>query len=127
MDTTHSAVCQQCQHTDKSCWPCYSDKGVMVCEHCSQHKMCCSHIGGIMVNTPTTDIAAWTAVVCNGAEIVADTLDHQAQTFGVLLDCQTQSIDALLGEVHGMRVAVNQLSAKAVNELTHGSLGLELH
>ena len=53
-----------------------------------------------MANMPTTDIAAWTAVVCDGAEVVADALDHQAQTFGALLDRQTQSIDALLAQ-HG--------------------------
>ena len=88
MHTTHSVMCQQCQHTDKSCRPCYLDKGFMACEHCLQHKMHCSHIGGIMANTPTTDIVAWTAAVRNGVEIVMDTLDQQAQMFGVLLDCQ---------------------------------------
>ena len=35
MSTTHSAVCQQCQHADESCRPRYSDKGVLACEHCS--------------------------------------------------------------------------------------------
>ena len=58
MDTTHSAACQQCQHADESCHPRYSDKGVMACERCSRRKMRCSHIGGVMANTPTTDIAA---------------------------------------------------------------------
>ena len=67
--------------------------------------MCCSHVGSIVANTPTTDIVAWTAVVCDGAEIVADALDHQAQMFGVLLDCQMQMIDVLLGKVHGMQTA----------------------
>ena len=108
MDTTHSAACQQCQHTDKSCRPRYSDKGVMTCERCS-------HIGGVMVNMPTTDIVAWTAAVRNGVEVVADTLDRQAQTFGALLDHQTQSIDALLGEVHGMRAAIDRLSASGAS------------
>ena len=75
VDATRSAVCQ---HADKSCQPCYSDKGVMVCEHCLQCKMHCSHVGGVMVNMPTTNITALT--VRNGAEIVADTLDRQAQT-----------------------------------------------
>ena len=117
MDTTHSAVCQQCQHADESLRPRYSDKGVMVCEHCLQHKMCCSHVGGIVANTPTTDIAVWMAAVCNGTEIVVDALDCQAQTFGVLLDCQTQSIDALLGKVHGMWAAVDRLSASGVSSL----------
>ena len=68
-----------------------------------------------MANTPTTDIVAWMVAVRNGAEIVADTLDHQAQTFGALLDHQTQSIDALLGKVHGMRAAVDRLSASGVS------------
>ena len=99
MDTTHSAACQQCQHADESCRPCYSDKGVMACECCSWCKMCCSHVGGVVVNMPTTDITAWTVAVRDGTEIVADALDHQAQTFGALLDHQTQSIDVLLGEV----------------------------
>ena len=111
MDTTHSAACQQCQHADESCHPRYSDKGVMVCERCLQRKMRCSHVGGVMANTPTTDIAAWMAVVRDGAEVVADALDHQAQTFGALLDRQTQSIDALLSEVRRMRAAVDRLSA----------------
>ena len=115
MDTTHSAACQQCQHVDESCRPHYSDKGVMACERCSRRKMCCSHVGGIVVNTPTTDIAAWTAVVRDGAEVVADALDRQAQTFGVLLDHQMQSIDALLGEVRRMRVAVDRLSTSGAS------------
>ena len=115
MDTTHSTACQQCQHTDKSCHPCYSDKGVMACERCSRCKMCCSHVGGIVANTPTTDIAAWMAAVRDGAEAVADALDRQAQTFGALLDCQMQSIDVLLGEVRGMRAAVDRLSASGVS------------
>ena len=117
MDTTHSVVCQQCQHADESCHPCYSDKGVMACEHCSRHKMCCSHVGGVVANTPTTDIAAWMAVVRDGTEVVADALDRQAQTFGVLLDHQMQSIDMLLGEVHGMRAAIDRLSASGASSL----------
>ena len=115
MDTTHSVVCQQCQHTDESCRPCYLDKGVMVCKRCSRCKMRCSHVGGIVANTPTTDIAAWTAAVRDGAEVVADALDRQAQMFGALLDRQTQSIDALLGEVCRMRVAVDRLSASGAS------------
>ena len=115
MDTTHSAACQQCQHADESCRPRYSDKGVMACECCLRRKMCCSHVGSVVANTPTTDIAAWTAAVRDGAEVVADALDHQAQTFGALLDRQTQSIDALLGEVRGMRVAVDRLSASGAS------------
>ena len=50
-------------------------------------------------------------VVRDGAEVVADALNHQAQTFGALLDRQTQSIDALLSEVRRMRAAINRLSA----------------
>ena len=108
MDTTYSAACQQCQHTDESFRPRYSDKGVMACERCS-------HVGSVVVNMPTTDIVAWTAAVRDGAEVVADALDCQAQTFGALLDCQTQSIDTLLGEVHGMRAAVDRLSASGAS------------
>ena len=115
MDTTHSAVCQQCQHADESCRPRYSDKGVMACERCSWRKMHCSHVGGIMVNTPTTNITVWMAVVRDGAEVVADALDRQAQTFGALLDHQMQSLDMLLGEVHGMRAAVDRLSASGAS------------
>ena len=115
MDTTHSAACQQCQHADESCRPRYSDKGVMACERCSWRKMRCSHTGGVVANTPTTDIAAWTAAVRDGAEVVADALDRQAQTFGALLDRQTQSIDALLGKVRGMRAAVDRLSASGAS------------
>ena len=36
---------------------------------------------------------------------------------GVLLDCQMQSIDALLGEVCGMRVAIDWLSASGASSL----------
>ena len=115
MDTTHSAVCQQCQHVDESCRPRYSNKGVVACEHCLRRKMRCSHVGSIVVNMPTTDIAVWMAAVHDGMEVVADALDRQAQTFGALLDCQTQSIDALLGEVCGMRAAVDQLSASGAS------------
>ena len=115
MDTTHSVACQQCQHADESCCPCCSDKGVMACECCSQCKMCCSHIGGVMANMPTTDIAAWTAAVCDGAEVVADALNCQAQMFGALLDHQTQSTDALLSEVCGMRAAIDRLSASGAS------------
>ena len=106
-------------HTDVrapvTCRPCYSDKGVMACEHCSRCKMRCSHIGGVVVNTPTTDITAWTAAVRDGVEVVADALDRQAQMFGALLDRQTQSIDALLGKVRGMRAAVDRLSASGAS------------
>ena len=115
MDTTHSAACQQCQHADESCRPRYSDKGVMACERCSRRKMRCSHVGGVVVNTPTTDIAAWTVAVRDGAEVVADALDRQAQAFGALLDRQMQSIDTLLSEVRGMRAAVDRLSASGVS------------
>ena len=115
MSTTHSAACQQCQHADESCRPCYSDKGVMACEHCSQHKMCCSHVGGVMANMPTTDITAWMVAVHDGAEIVADALNCQAQMFGMLLDHQMQMIDTLLGEVCGMQTAVNWLSSSGVS------------
>ena len=115
MDTTHSVACQQCQHADESCHPRYSDKGVMACECCSWRKMRCSHVGSVVANTPTTNIAVWTAVVRNGAEVVMDALDRQAQTFGALLDHQTQSIDALLGEVRGMRAAVDWLSASGAS------------
>ena len=117
MDTTHSAACQQCQHADESCRPRYSDKGVMACERCSRCKMHCSHAGSVVANTPTTDIAVWTAAVRDGAEVVADALDRQAQTFGALLDRQTQSIDALLGEVRGMRAAIDRLSASGASSL----------
>ena len=56
-----------------------------------------------MANMPTTDIMVWTAAVRDGAEVVMDTLDRQAQTFGALLDHhQTQSIDALLGDTAWM-------------------------
>ena len=51
--TTHSAACQQCQHTDESCQSHYLDKGVMACEHCLQCKMHCLHIGGVMANMLT--------------------------------------------------------------------------
>ena len=68
-----------------------------------------------MANMPTTDIVAWMAVVRDGTEVVADALNCQAQTFGVLLDCQMQSIDALLGEVHGMWAAIDRLSASGVS------------
>ena len=71
----------------------------MACERCSRRKMRCSHVGSVMANTPTTDIAVWTVAVRGSAEVVADALDHQTQTFGALLDRQTQSIDALLDEV----------------------------
>ena len=84
-------------------------------DHYSIDWMHCSHIGSIMANTPTTDITAWMAAVRDGTEIVADTLNCQAQTFGALLDHQTQSIDALLGEVHRMQVAIDQLSASGVS------------
>ena len=87
----------------------------MACERCSWHKMHCSHVGGVVANMPTTDIAAWTAAVRDGAEVVADALDHQAQMFGALLDRQTQSIDTLLGKVCGMWVAVDRLSASGVS------------
>ena len=117
MDTTHSAACQQCQHADESCQPRYSDKGVMVCEHCSRRKMHCSHVGGVVANIPTTDIMAWMVAVCDGTEIVANALNCQVQTFGALLDCQTQSIDALLGEVCGMRAAISWLSTSGVSSL----------
>ena len=115
MDTIHSVACQQCQHADESCRPRYSDKGVMVCKCCSRCKMRCSHVGGIVVNMPTTDIAAWTAAVRDGAEVVADALDRQVQTFGALLDRQMQSIDALLGEVRGMRATIDRLSASGAS------------
>ena len=87
----------------------------MACECCLRHKMHCSHVGGIVANTPTTDIAAWTVAVRDGAEVVADTLNGQAQTFGALLDHQMQSIDVLLGEVRGMRAAVDRLSASGAS------------
>ena len=87
----------------------------MACKCCSRRKMHCSHVGGVVVNTPTTDIAAWTVVVRDGAEVVADALNRQAQTFGALLGCQTQSIDALLSEVRRMRAAVDRLSASGAS------------
>ena len=68
-----------------------------------------------MANTPTTNIAAWTAAVCSSAEVVADALDRQTQTFGALLDRQTQSIDTLLSEVCGMRAAGDWLSASGAS------------
>ena len=70
-----------------------------------------------MANTPTTDIAVWTAAVRDGVEVVADALDRQAQMFGALLDRQTQSIDALLGKVRGMRAAVDRLSTSGASSL----------
>ena len=83
----------------------------------AQDALRCSHVGGIVANMPTTDIVAWTAAVRDGAEVVADALDHQAQMFGALLDRQTQSIDALLSKVRGMRAAVDRLSASGASSL----------
>ena len=78
----------------------------MACEHCLHHKMHCSHVGGIVMSTPTTDIVAWIAAVCNGVEVIAGTIDFQMQMFG-----------ALLNEVHRVWAAIDWLSASAASLL----------
>jgi hypothetical protein len=56
------------------------------------------------MSTLTTDIAAWTAAVHNGAERVASTMDRQTDLFGMFIN-----------KMRGMREAVDHLSASAVS------------
>jgi hypothetical protein len=58
----------------------------------------------VVTTTPTTDIAVWTAAVCDGAERVASAMDHQTDLFGMFID-----------EMRGMREVVDHLSASAVS------------
>jgi hypothetical protein len=58
------------------------------------------------MTTPTTDIAAWTAAVCDKAERVASTMDCQTDLFGMSIN-----------EMCGMRVAVDRLSVRTTSLL----------
>jgi hypothetical protein len=56
------------------------------------------------MSTPTTDIAAWTAAVHDGAERVMSVMDRQTDLFGMFID-----------KMRRMREAVDHLSASAAS------------
>jgi hypothetical protein len=56
------------------------------------------------MSTLTTDVAAWTAVVRDGAERVASVMDHHTDLFG-----------RFINEMRGMREAMDHLSASAAS------------
>jgi hypothetical protein len=86
------------------CVPRFGPKAPLACEWCSQRKSRCSHISPVVTSTPTTDIAAWTAVVRDGAERVASVMDHHTDLFG-----------RFINEMCGMREVVDRLSASATS------------
>jgi hypothetical protein len=58
----------------------------------------------VVTSTPTTDIAAWTTAVRDGAERVASVMDRHTDLFGRFID-----------EMRGMREAVDHLSTSAAS------------
>jgi hypothetical protein len=62
------------------------------------------HVSGSVTSTPSTDIAAWTAAVRDGAEMLAGAMDRQTQMFGTLIH-----------EVREVRMAVDRLSASTAS------------
>jgi hypothetical protein len=58
----------------------------------------------VVTSTPTTDVAAWTAAVRDGAERVASAMDCHTDLFGRLID-----------KMRGMREAVDRLSVSATS------------
>jgi cobalamin biosynthesis protein CobT len=81
------------------CVPHFGPKALLACEWCLQRKSRCSHVGPVVTSTLTTDIAAWTAAVRDGAERVASAMDRQTDLFGMFIN-----------KMRGMREAVDHLS-----------------
>jgi hypothetical protein len=102
----HSAPCDQCRQLGEHCVPCFGPKAPLACERCLQRKSHCSHVGPVVMSTPTTDIAAWTAVVRDGAERVTSTMD-----------CQTDMFGLFTGEMCEMRAVVDHVSMSTVSSL----------
>jgi hypothetical protein len=82
----HSAPCDQCHWLEEHCIPHFGPKALLACKWCSWQKSRCLHIGPVVMSTPTTDIAAWTAAVHNGAERVTSTMDCQTEMFGMFIN-----------------------------------------
>ena len=102
----HSAPCNLCQHMVEPCIPRNGVRGALACECCSRRKVQCSHVGPSATVAPSTNVAGWTGVAHEGAELVMDVMDRQ-----------TEVLEVFISEVCGLRQAVEHLSSSSASSL----------